>query len=1246
MKNITGNNFFNTSGFVFLCGIASLLLAILVGFSGYNYFFNAIDKTFQRSQLNQAKRFAAYVEKVLYKKNNSDALKDIQLFWDISTQKSSDEYICIVNKQSVLILHSKNPQIIGSNAGKNLLVSDNYKKLGCLADLSKKPRDYVGGYIASSGENQIASFAPVKGRNWTIGIHRSKNALHREIRSKIKFLAIAYIIICGMLLPISLYLMYKAIKKSQKKEHEALDSLIESENRIRLMIQQSPSVIELYDMDGTQLDVNQAYEELWGFPASHTVDKFNVLKSEEVKRTGLLAYVKRAYAGELVEVPEYEFNPTGETEAQGLGRKRWLHTRIYPLKDHDDHVRNIVITHEDITNRKNIEKKLAESEQHFRASFELAATGIAHVSLEGKWLKVNQKLCNIVGYSQEEMQKLTFQDITHQDDLTADLAYVKQLLDGEISTYSMEKRYICKNKSIVWILLTVALVKDENGNPEYFISIIEDINEHKLHRMELEQSEIMFRTAFYQSFQFMAILDSSGKVINVNDLIYEVCGDRPENIIGKYIWEAWWWDMENPTNISLENDIKKAAAGIMTDDEITFYDKENKIHTAHRIISPVKNKNGEVVYISIKGQDITERKKALEDLKQSQYYLEKAQKIGQFGAWELDMLKNDLVWADENYRVFEVAPGKKLTYEIFLNCIHPEDRELVDKAWKEALKGADYDIEHRLLRDSKIKWVREKADLSFDENGIAVSAIGFTQDITSRKLAEIALLESEKKYKLLVENQSDLIVKINLKGEFLYVSQSYCEFFGKTEAELLGSHFKPLIHEDDLEMTMKEMENLYREPYTCYVQQRVMTKDGWRWLAWADKAILDKYNNVIEIVATGRDITERNQAEAQLKVALAEAKLANTAKSEFLATMSHEIRTPLNGILGFSEIIKDELPFDKMANPEEIKDYFESINQCGTTLLGIINDILELSIIESGQFQKSLKKFSPLELISDSVKAFKFKALEKKLKLNFESENLPEILIGDQRRLKQINFNLIGNAVKFTSSGDIMVTANYAENQLFVAVSDTGIGIEKEKLKLIFDPFYQVNQSSTRQAGGTGLGLAIVKRQLEKLGGNIKVDSEKGKGTTVRIMLPVTIPDKKTNKSKIAPFELKAFSAGLKVLAIEDDPVSIRYLEKVMAYAKYDFKITASFEEMKDVCEENTFDVALVDIALPGADGYVCLKWLKSKYNNQKIVYIAQTAHALSDAREKCLEMGFDDFIAKPYKRSDLLKLIQKNLDP
>jgi signal transduction histidine kinase/CheY-like chemotaxis protein len=364
-------------------------------------------------------------------------------------------------------------------------------------------------------------------------------------------------------------------------------------------------------------------------------------------------------------------------------------------------------------------------------------------------------------------------------------------------------------------------------------------------------------------------------------------------------------------------------------------------------------------------------------------------------------------------------------------------------------------------------------------------------------------------------------------------------------------------------------------------------------------------------------------------------------KEQFMANMSHEIRTPMNAILGFTGLMQKT----KLDRSQE--DYIKSIRSSAENLLTIINDILDLSRMESGMMHIEAVPFNLRELLHSVVTMMNVKAKRRNLFLRMHvDEDLPSILKGDAVRLTQILMNLIGNGLKFTHEGGVSVRVRMAKKEMDTAclqfeISDTGIGIDQEKLKAIFERFQQADTDTSRRYGGTGLGLSIVKQLVELQNGNIAVSSIPGKGS----VFIFTLPYEMTNET-IEVMEKENITQGhlpenLRILLVEDNPMNRQLMQHIFEQWHIDFDIAVNGMEAVERVRTEVYDMLLMDIQMPGMDGYTATEKIRQELH-MEVPIIAMTAHALAGEREKCLSHGMDDYLSKPIDEKSLYKMICK----
>jgi PAS domain S-box-containing protein len=520
------------------------------------------------------------------------------------------------------------------------------------------------------------------------------------------------------------------------------------------------------------------------------------------------------------------------------------------------------------------------------------------------------------------------------------------------------------------------------------------------------------------------------------------------------------------------------------------------------------------------------------------------------------------------------------------------------------------------------------------------------------KQSEELLREREEKLSNIIRNAAEIIYTLSPQGIYTFVSPAWTMKLGHAVAEVEGQSFTSFILPEDVPVFRGFFEKVMtaREPQRR-IEYRVRHKDGTLcWHASTGSVIKDKQGKSLCCVGVAEDVTDCKRAEAQLARAKEAAETANRAKSEFLANMSHEIRTPMTAILGFADILLDN------PTPQELHELAGIIKRNGEHLLRLINDILDLSKIEAGKNVIERTRCSPREIVADVISMMKIRADAKGLPLGLEYEqNIPGIIETDPTRLRQILVNLIGNAIKFTEVGSVRVVmgldASFAhETELKFDIIDTGIGLSKEHMELLFQPFSQVDTSMHRQYGGSGLGLAISRRLARMLGGDITVSSVLGKGSTFSLTIAtgqlkeLKLIEQPADAAEQHPRNAFAESiSGSRILLAEDGPDNQRLIAFILRKAGAEVTVADNGMIAVDLALEAEevgapFDIIIMDMQMPIMDGYNATRQLRNAGSKRPI--IALTAHAMLEDRRKCIEAGCDSYVTKPVDTKLFLGLI------
>ena len=888
------------------------------------------------------------------------------------------------------------------------------------------------------------------------------------------------------------------------------------------------------------------------------------------------------------------------------------------------------------------EKALIASEEHYRAVAQSAQDGIITIDSKGIIVGWNKGAEIIFGYSDAEaVGKESSLIIPQKYVIQHDLGLNRVVHGGEHHVIGRIVELHGLHKNGQEIPIELSLSEWESGSVKFFTAIIRDITEREQNLKSLRRSEELFRSIIHNSADITALTDEDDNCLFISPQCNSILGIAGEQFIGQKI--PFNFHPEDSERCSTEWHRFKSGNFELRNYEYRIINGRGEIkwlsHTAKKV---QLDHSGFTIQSTIR--DISVSKQVQEDLEKSE---EKYRII-------FDNVQDVFYRVSLEGIILEISPSiKHISYFKVEDLLgkpvdniyyKPVDREILLNSLMQKGSVTDYELRIKTKNDD-IKHVSVNARLIYDSSGHPKYIDGSLRDISDRIEAQEILQRNEERlsaiFKAMSEGFSVLEVICDETGkpcDFRYIdaNPAFVKQTGLKIADTLGHTLLELFPTT--------------EPYWIERYGNVgLTGEPVTFDAMFGPLNIYYHVNAFQIAhgLLGTMITDINdQIEAALKLVEAKerAEESDRLKSAFLANMSHEIRTPMNGILGFAELLKEP----KLTG-EEQAEYIEIIEKSGMRMLNIINDVVDISKIESGQMTLNIRESNINEQLEYIYTFFKPEVDAKEMQLSFKN-SLPSnesIINTDREKVFAILTNLVKNAIKYSDKGSIefgyILNTTSEPYALEFYVRDTGIGIPKGRQEAIFERFVQADIGDERAYQGAGLGLAITKSYVEMLGGRIWVESEEGKGSKFYFTLPYNgiRKEKKFNESIVPSADTISKIKSLKILIAEDDKDSAKILQIIMKKHCHNIITVSTGTEVVETCRiYPDIDLILMDIQMPGMDGYEATRQIRQF--NTDVIIIAQTAFALSGDYEKAISAGCNDHIPKPIKTDQLIGLVGK----
>ena len=813
-------------------------------------------------------------------------------------------------------------------------------------------------------------------------------------------------------------------------------------------------------------------------------------------------------------------------------------------------------------------------------------------------------------------------------------------------------------------------MSDEDTGELTVFGVVQDVTEEELLLQQLSEERERFRLLTQNATDVIATYLPDATFTYLSPAITALAGRTPAELVGRKTYEIIHPDDHKRVGREFRDLVESRRASARIEYRVVRPDGGSVWVEAHP--SPIYDAQGRFAGCQDVVRDVSARKAAETAARDATERAEQALASARESEARYRLLAenaNDMIaiTSPVDSEIRFVSPGSRrvLGYEPeelvgrrTLSLTHPDDRPYVFRFFTDLIAAGPSDrvTPYRfrgLHKDGSWVWLEGQPRVQFDETGAPVHFQDVVRDIEARKLAEdaaalaaeraeearsVAAL-SERRYRLLAENATDMISRFSLSGRLKYVSPACERMLGYTPEEMVARKTIEFMHPDDIgPLTEKITAFIGDGPGAPGIETRfrAIRKDGGViWLEGRPTIVFSDAGEALEMYDVVRDVTARKRLEDELDAARIAAEAAAQAKSDFLANMSHELRTPLTAVIGFADLTGEQPELSAQS-----RLYVDRVRTAGRALLATVNDVLDFSKLEAGHVEISLRPTDPADLTQQVLDLFSAQAAGKGLALRLSlAPRAPGLYGLDPDRVRQVLTNLVGNAVKFTNRGGVTVRLSHARDRVRVEVCDTGEGIPADRLGLLFQRFSQVDGSNTRRHGGTGLGLAICKGLVEAMGGAIGVTSRVGTGSTFHFELPAAaVQAVVSTPEDVRP--LMGLTGRHRLLLAEDNAVNRELVKALLA--SYPLGITAveDGEQAVAAAAAAPFDLILMDLHMPGIGGYEAATLIRSAAGpNAATPIVAFSADVLQPEMDV-----FDGMVSKPISPRDLLQTLDAHL--